>query len=477
MKNNPEKIDINAGGMKEVLKIAFPLILSTSAFALQMFIDRVFLMWYDRDAMSGAMMGGILNFTFFSFFLGTATYVSTFVSQYDGANMPKRIGPAVWQSIYFSIAAGLIMAAIALFAAPLIRLVGHEPAIAGYELTYFRIMSLGSIAGITDSAVSCFLTGRGKTLTVMWVNIVKTITNVILDYAMIFGHFGFAKMGIAGAAAATIIAHIAGVIIYFVIFLRAANRGVYGTAIAGFDSELFGRLMRFGVPSGVQFTLDILGFTLFITFVGRIDAVSFAATAMAFQINSLAFMPMIGFGIATSVLVGRALGADRPDIAQKTVHSAAYITFSYMIFIAICYYTVPQFFMLPFKAQASAEQFAAISPIVKTLLLFVGFYCIFDTGNIIFSAALKGAGDTKFVMWVSVILNWVIMVIPSRLAITFLQGRARLYAAWFALAGYVCALAMLFFFRFLAGKWKTMRVIEKIPVLPENMPAVPAVEA
>lgn len=476
MKNNPEKINLNNGGMKEVLKIAFPLILSTSAFTLQMFVDRVFLMWYDRDAMSGAMLGGILNFTFFSFFLGTATYVSTFVSQYDGANMPKRIGPAVWQSIYFSIAAGLIMAAIAMFAAPLIRLVGHEPAIASYELTYFRILSFGSIAGIIDSSVSCFLTGRGKTMTVMWVNIAKTITNIVLDYAMIFGHFGFAPMGIAGAALATIIAHIAGVIIYFVIFLRAENRGIYGTAETGFDMQLFGRLMKFGVPSGVQFMLDILGIALFIVFVGRIDAVSFAATSMAFQINSLAFMPMIGFGIATSVLVGKALGADRPDIAQKTVYSAAYITFGYMIFIAICYYAAPNVFMLPFKAQASAEQFAAISPIVKTLLLFVGFYCIFDTGNIIFSAALKGAGDTKFVMWVSVILNWLIMVIPSWLAVTFLQGRARLYAAWLALTGYVCALAMLFFLRFCAGKWKTMRVIEKAPVLPDSTPALPTVE-
>jgi len=476
MKNNSQKNDINAGGCFDVLKVAFPLILSTSAFTLQMFVDRVFLMWFDRDAMSAAMLGGILNFVAFSFFLGTATYANTFVSQYDGAGMKNRIGPAVWQSIYFSIAAGIIMAAIALFAEPIIGLVGHSPAIAKYEITYFKILSLGSIFALADAAVSCFLTGRGKTWTVMWVNVVKTIVNITLDYAMIFGHFGFSRMGMAGAAIATVIAHFVGVAIYFIIFLLPTNKTNFCTSSMAFDLKQFGRLMKFGLPSGLQFMLDILGIALFVVFIGRIDPVSFAASSMAFQINSLAFMPMIGFGIATSVLVGRALGADKPEIAQKTTMSAAYITLGYMIFIALCYWFVPNVFLLPFKAQASAEQFAAIKPIVRTLLIFVGFYSLFDTGNIIFSAALKGAGDTRFVCYASVVLSWVLLVVPSWLAITFLQGRARLYGAWFALTGYVCALAALFFLRFLAGKWKSMRVIEKTPILTDNLPAVPTVE-
>ena len=476
MNENSEKIVINQGGPGQVLKIAFPLILSSSAMTLQMFVDRVFLMWYDRDAMSGAMMGGMLSFVFFSLFLGTVTYASTFVSQYDGAKMRNRIGPAVWQSVYFSIAAGLIMAASALFCKPIIALVGHEPLIAGYELIYFKILMVGAMPGLIDAALSCFMTGRGKTWAVMWVNVVKTLVNAVLDYAMIFGKLGFPQWGIAGAAIATVICHIVGCVIYFIIFLLQENRRNFGSGIFKADFELFGRLMKYGFPSGVQFMLDILGFSLFIAFVGRINPVAFAATSMAFQINSLAFMPMIGFGIATSVLVGNAIGAERPHIAQKSTFSASYITFGYMIVIAIGYIVVPNLFMLPFEARAVAGQIEAIKPMVKTLLIFVAFYSLFDTGNIIFSAALKGAGDTRFVMYVSLLLNWLIMVIPSWLAVTFLTGDARLYGAWFALTGYVCALAILFFLRFLAGKWKTMRVIEKTPVLPGIMPSVPTIE-
>jgi MATE family multidrug resistance protein len=476
MKENPEKININEGGCFEVLKIAFPLILSTSAMTLQMFVDRVFLMWYDRDAMSAAMLGGILSFVFFSFFMGTATYANTFVSQYDGAKRKERIGPAVWQSIYFSLAAGVIMAAIALFARPLIVLVGHEPTIAGYELVYFKILLIGAMPGILDAALSCFLTGRGKTWTVLWVNVVKTVINAVLDYAMIFGKFGFPEWGIGGAAIATVIAHIAACVIYFVIFLLPANRKSFCTSNYAFDKELFGRLMKFGIPSGVQFMLDILGFALFIVFIGRIDPVSFAASSMVFQINTLSFMPMIGFGIATTILVGRALGADKPHIAQKATFTAAKLTFGYMIAVAAGYWLFPDVFMIPFEAKASAQQMDAMRPIARMLLYFVSFYCIFDTGNIIFSAALKGAGDTRFVMYVSLVLNWLIMVIPSWLAITFLRGRAALYGAWAALTAYVCALAILFLLRFLAGKWKSMRVIEKAPALPSTMPGVPTVE-
>ena len=362
--------NINAGGCKEVLKIAFPLILSTSAMTLQMFVDRVFLMWYDRDAMSGAMLGGILSFVFFSFFLGTATYANTFVSQYDGANRKERIGPAVWQSIYFSLTAGLIMAAIALLAKPLIVLVGHEPAIANYELIYFKILTIGSLPMLVDSSLSCFLTGRGKTWTVLWVNVVKTVINAVLDYAMIFGKFGFPKWGIGGAAIATVIASVVTCAIYFAIFLRPAYRKSFCTTNYIFDKELFGRLMKFGIPSGVQFMLDILGFTLFVVFIGRIDAVSFAASSMVLQINTLSFMPMIGFGMATTILVGRALGADKPQLAQKTTISAAKLTFGYMIAIAFGYWLFPNVFMLPFEVfRDLGTAFAVVLVIIYLLII------------------------------------------------------------------------------------------------------------
>jgi MATE family multidrug resistance protein len=222
-------------------------------------------------------------------------------------------------------------------------------------------------------------------------------------------------------------------------------------------------MMRFGVPSGVQFMLDVVAWALFLAFIGRINTLSLTATAVAFQINTLAFMPMIGFSTAVSTLVGRYLGADKPQLAARSTWSAAAMTMLYMGAIAAGYWLVPDMFMWPFAENADPAQFAEVRPMVVNLLLFVGFYCLFDTGNLIFSAAVKGAGDTRFVMYMSVILSWVVLIIPSYLAIRLTEGVRGLYWAWAAATAYVSILAVAFMLRFIAGKWKTMRVIEAAP--------------
>lgn len=467
------------GGCGEVLRLAIPLVLSTGAMTIQMFVDRIFLMWYGSDVMSAAAFGGIVSFTIFCFFLGTATYVNTFVAQYDGAGQPRRLGPAVWQGIYFSIAAGLLVTAAVFFAEPIIGIAGHEPAVRQYEVIYFRIMVLGAMPGLLSSTLSCFYTGRGKTWTVMWVNIVATGLNVVLDYGLIFGNWGFPEMGIAGAAWATVFASILSTIIYAVLFLQKKYQSKFRT-LSGykFDVDLFVRLMRFGLPSGTQFMLDVLGFTVFIALVGRISTICLAASSVTWQINSLAFMPMIGFNIAICTLVGRYLGQNRPDLAQRSTWSAFGIAMLYMITVSSGYWLFPKLFLYPFSIHADPIEFALLEPIVIRLLCFVAFYCLLDSCNLIFSGALKGAGDTRYVMIVSVSLNWLIMVIPAYLAVRFAEGTNGLYLAWAALTAYVCVLAIVFLKRFLAGKWKSMRVIEAAPqVMPQNIPAIPTVEA
>jgi MATE family multidrug resistance protein len=222
--------------------------------------------------------------------------------------------------------------------------------------------------------------------------------------------------------------------------------------------------------------LDMVGFTLFLTFVGRIGPVALAATAMTFQINTLAFMPMIGFATAVSVLVGRYLGSNNPDLAARSTWSATFMTMVYMFSIAAGYWFAPEFFMYPFGAESSPAEFAQLKPLVITLLGFVAVYSLFDTGNIIFSAAVKGAGDTRFVMVVSVVLSWIILVIPSYIAIKIAPNLKGFYTAWAAITVYVCVLAVVFLLRFLHGKWKEMRVIEAaVPVL-RKLPPMPTTE-
>ncbi len=94
-------------GYREVLKLAIPLILSTSSISLQHFIDRMFLTWYSAEAIAASVPAGILAFTMMCLFIGTAAYVNPFVAQYYGAKQYQKISPVVWQGIYFAFFSGI----------------------------------------------------------------------------------------------------------------------------------------------------------------------------------------------------------------------------------------------------------------------------------------------------------------------------------------------------------------------------------
>ena len=214
----------------------------------------------------------------------------------------------------------------------------------------------------------------------------------------------------------------------------------------------------------MQFFLEMASFTAFILLVGRLGTSSLAASNIAFNINTLAFMPMIGCGIAISMLVGQYLGADKPDLAQVSVYSGFHLTFVYMTSIAAAYVLLPHLFVAPFALNADPQEFSEIYRYSIVLLRFVAVYSIFDTMNIIFTSAIKGAGDTRFVMLMTVILSLFVLIIPAYLAImVFKYG---LMVSWVLATVYIIIIGITFYLRFLGGKWKSMRVIEMSPQVP-----------
>ena len=449
-----------------MLIVAVPLILSFSSNTLQMFIDRVFLSRYDLDSMPAAMQAGTASFTVGALFLGMVTYVSTFVAQYSGAERFRRVGPAVWQGVYFSFIAGILMLGLIFIARPIFDWMGHDAAVREYEIIYFNWMCIGALPMLVGTAFSCFYIGRGKTWIVLYVNGIATVVNLFLDYAMIFGKFGFPEMGIKGAAIATVIASFAAMIIFALLFFQPRYEKKYAS-LSGhkFDWELTKRMVRFGLPSGVQFFLDMMAFSLFIAFVGRIDKVAMTATNMTFSINMLAFLPMIGMGQAAGIIVGRSLGKDREDIAKRTTWSAFQLCSVFMVTIASAYFLWPDFFLSAFRSNANIENFEAVRQLAANLLMFVAFYCLFDTGNIIFSSALKGAGDTKFVMYMSMTLHLLLFAAPAYFIVQSNLSN-KIYWCWAMATIFVCVLAGGFLWRFLDGKWQHMRVIEKVAAIP-----------
>jgi multidrug resistance protein, MATE family len=447
-------------GYREVLSTSLPLVASMGSITLMQFTDRIFLANYSLEAIAAALPAGIASFTGIAFFMGVANYTNAFVAQYTGAGARARVGASLWQGIYFSLIAALFIASLCLFSGKLFDIIGHSPDIQALEVKYFNILTLGGGLVVLGSTMACFYTGRGLTRVVMLVHMAGAVINIPLDYCLINGVGPFPELGIVGAAIATLMAYACIVVMLAALIFCKDNRNRFATWRArAFDRELFGRLMRFGLPSGFQFFLEIFGFTFFIQMLGRLGDLELAASNIVLSIESLSFLPMVGFHIGNATLVGQAVGKGCPEEGVYATTSALHLTLAYMLLVSALFVLAPGPLLSLFKAaHHSAEHYGQIMRLGVILLRFVAVFCFFDALNLIFSGAIKGAGDTRFIMWTIAVLSLGVMIIPVYIAVE-VMGRG-IYTAWALATLYVCALGMAFMLRYRQGKWKKMRVIE-----------------
>lgn len=447
------------GGGREVAAVAYPLILSNMVFTVQVFLDRLFLTWYGPEAVAGAVTGLFTTWSLIALFQGTAGYLTTFVAQYLGAGRPRRIGPALWQGVYFSIASGLLVAALAPLAAPAFALAGHPGDVRAAEVAYSTILMQGALPTILMSTLSTFFSGRGETRVVLAVNVGATALDAVLNYAWIFGRWGFPEMGVAGAAWSTVVGQVLGVCVYGALVLRRVHRADFAT-LAGwrFERALFVRLLHYGLPTGLQVAAEVLAFGIFMLIVGRLGTVPLAASSIAFSLNMIVFLPMLGLGVGVSSLVGRYLGADDPGTARRATWSAFWMSLGYFAVCGAVYVLLPRLLLAPFAAGADPASFAEVETLTVGLLRFVALYSIFDMMNVVFAAGLKGAGDTRYPLVATLLLGVVVMLGPAWFMVE--HAGAHVYAAWTAPTAYVLVLGVLMLRRFRAGRWETMRVIE-----------------
>jgi MATE family multidrug resistance protein len=448
---------------RKVLRISLPLVISMSSTMIMEFTDRVFLANYSLDAIAAALPAGITAFLLISFFLGTAQYLNVFVAQYSGSGRPQRVGAVLWQGIYFSVLSGVALAGLSFLAEPLFRLGGHPIEVQVLEAVYFKVLCRGSGILIVGTALSCFFSGRGQTRLVMIITMIGTLFNIPLDYALINGIWIFPEWGIRGAAIATVMSwSLVTLIFALLVFTRENDRAFKVLTQRTVEADLFGRLLRYGIPSAIQFSLDIFAFTFFIFMVGRIGKIQLAATNMVFSINSLAFMPMMGFSLGTSTLVGQALGRDRVNDAVAVTKATIHIVLGYIFILLILFLFLPQPLLELFRPRHLApENFAPIVSIGIILLRFVAAYIFFDALYMVCIGVLKGAGDTRFIMCSIGVLSLAIMILPVYIGVEVFG--AGLYYAWSCATAFVFFLFTVSFWRYRQGHWKNVRVIEHAP--------------
>lgn len=446
-------------GPGPLLQLALPLMISAGFVSLTLFTDRTLLYWQSEAATSAAMVGGAVYWSSICLPMGLLGYISTFVSQYRGANQPRRIGVAYRHVLALAWALIPVLILEFAFAERLFQWAGHAAPLANQEATYLRVLLIGGIGVLFYSAQSGLLTGQGRTATVLAIDGLATAVNLILDAMLIFGWGPIPELGILGAGLATTLSFWMKIPIASWIIARDRQlTDEFGVGSrSAWEPAMFRRLLVYGTPAGLQFLAEASCFSIIMLQVGRMGEQAMGATTLALGLNALVFVPMIGLGIGVGVLVGQHLTEGRVELARRTVTCGLVMTTAYTTAFALGLGLIPDVMLAFYAWGAPAERFDNMRALLMPLLQIIAFYCIADGLQVVYVGAIKGAGDTWFVLSATIIVS-TSAVLSGILCQNYLGASLMLW--WYVIAAWVAAMAIVFAARYHSGGWESKRVIE-----------------
>lgn len=456
-------------GIKEVLGMAAPIALGTTSFAAMLLVDTYFVGQLGTAQLGAVGTAGVWTYTAFVFFIGIASCVSTFVSQSVGRGRPEDGARYTWQAIYLAIATSVYALALAPVTPAIFGWMGHGADVVHYEVVYFHVRLYGMPFLVANVVFQCFFQAINRPGIPTAIAIAAVFLNVFLDYAMIFGHYGFPAMGVAGAAWATNVSLIVQVVVVMAIFLYKPLHEAYGTRDLRFDSHKLNELLRIGVPAGLFSMLEILTWAVFISLiVGRFGEIALAANTVAINLMHMSFMPAVAVNHAIAPIVGQWIGRGDPLRAKARAVTATWLTIAYMLFMGILFAALgPQIIRLFNDAPEVVR-------LGHALLICAAVFQGFDGINIVISGALRGAGDTKFMTIVTAVLAYgLFLPAATILAIVFNGGAI---GAWIGATIYIIALSGILGWRWHAERWREIRIFRD-PSEPDTPTAIPGVEA
>jgi len=453
MKN--AKTEVTLGHM---FAIAAPMIVSQASETLMLFFNRWVVSFLGADHIPASMSGGLTSFVFTSFFTGITGYVNALVAQYHGAQREERCVQVASQGFWLTICFYPLLLLLIPVGHRLFIWAGHDQRQVMLEFSYYRVLMLGSFMFMVQSVLVGYFVGLGKTRVVMIANLLGILVNLPLNWCLVFGKLGFPRLGIQGAALGTLGGAFFIVSILFVAYLRSSGYRSRTRKASTWAArpDLLGKLLKYGLPAGAESFINVFAFNVFVMLMQSYSPQVAAAITITFNYDLVSFIPMLGVGAATTALVGHRMGAGDPIGARRVAFLGLQLGWGYGALIVLAFVggapVLVRFFAGGFTAQDQS-----ILPIAQTLLRMAALYTLADATNVVFSGALRGAGDTRWVMIVSGILHWT-MASGAFLFIKVLVLPPEVVWLFFIL--FVFSMCFAMFLRHKRGKWMSIRLVE-----------------
>jgi MATE family multidrug resistance protein len=442
--------------LKRMLAIALPMIVSQASETVMLFMNRWFVSHLGADHIPASMIGGLTQYVFTSFFMGITGYVNALAAQYFGARREGRCVEAASQGFWLCLAFYPLLLLLIPAGRQLFVWAGHGPAQVALEFSYYRILMAGSILFLIQSVLTGYFVGMGKTRMVMIANTLGILVNVPMNWSLVLGNFGFPKMGIEGAAIGTLCGTFFIVLILLFSYLFGSGYREHGGLRAWRpQADLLSKLLRFGLPAGAESFINVFAFNVFVLLMDSYGPRVAAAVTITFNYDLVSFIPMLGVGAAVTAMVGQCMGAGNPAGARKAAYLGLRVAWGYAGLMVLLFVTSAPY-LVRFFARGFTEADQAIIPLAETLLRLAAIYILADAAQVVFSGALRGAGDTRWVMILSGTLHW-IMAICVLVFIKVLVLPP--VTVWLFFIAFVISLGVSMFLRHRGGKWEKIRLV------------------
>ena len=417
-----------------ILKLVWPLALGMMNSAVMQFTDRAFLAHESMKSLEAVLPASSLAMVVISFFYAVVAYSGTFVAGYFGAKDRRMCVASYRAGVQLALVAGLITLLTVPVGLALLSFASHAPDVLSRERLYYGIFSSGAVFLYLQMAVSSYFTGLGRTGTVLVANLIGVLANVFLDPILIFGFGGCPRLGISGAALASVLA----MALQGLVLSLQARRETAGVAALGWKDQigLIRRIVRYGVPSGGYNVMSLLSFSVFVFMTGTVGDVELAVSNTCLAVNYLLFAPVYGFSFGASTVVAQALG--RKDFkgakaagTRTVVLGVVFIAFVSALMLA---FNRPLLLLFAPDDPAQCERFLSLGFV---LFVMMAAWQVFDATDIILAGALKGAGDTRFVMLLMLVASFAVWI---PLAVLMRHFHNTLPALWSTMLVYVAVL-------------------------------------
>ncbi|PQJ30427.1 MATE family efflux transporter [Nonlabens arenilitoris] len=384
------------------LNIAYPIMAGQIAHLLVAFADNVMVGKLGDAQLAAVSLGNTLIFIALSIGIGFSFAITPLVAEADAKGNFQKVKSIFHNGVLVSTINGVLLCILLFLSEPILFFLDQPDEVIVLAIPYMRIVAFSMIPLMIFQSIKQFSDGLSKTVFAMQATIVANIVNIILNYLLIYGEFGFPRLEVEGAAYGTLVARILMVPVLIFLLTRKVELKKYFTLIESFSVSIIKKLLHLGFPTALQMFFEVSLFTAAIILSGVLGTKNQAANQIALNLSAMTFMVGVGLSVTATIRVGNQLGAGNITELKRIARSIFLLTLIFDVFFALMFYS--------FRAQLPWVYIDDIEvvKIASSLLVVAAFFQVSDGLQVVFLGALRGLQDVWIPSLICFVAYWLI---------------------------------------------------------------------